>query len=70
MLQTEFIPGQTALAPLADKGEHVGSTLFHFNNILGVKLQTVNQSGNMWLVGRIQMHDKQQFLTLQNGHIY
>ena len=32
-MQTELLPGQTTLTPLADKGKHVLSTLSHINNI-------------------------------------
>ena len=42
MLLAEFIPCQTALTPLPDKGKHVVSTLFHNHIILGVKLQLIN----------------------------
>src|SRR5690606_8736351 len=33
MLQAELLSGQTALSPLAHKGKHIISTLFHINNI-------------------------------------
>lgn len=39
-----LFPGQTALPPLADKGKHVFSTLFHNDIILGVKLQRIKES--------------------------
>jgi len=42
MLLAEFIPGQSALAPLADKGEHVVSTPFHNHIISGVKLRALS----------------------------
>ncbi|RQP18378.1 MAG: hypothetical protein EAS52_05690, partial [Parapedobacter sp.] len=57
VLQTEFLPGQTAVTPLDNKGEHVISTLFHILIILSVKLQQNNHSENMYLVGRIQLKE-------------
>src|SRR5690606_9722103 len=56
VLQTEFLPGQTAVTPLDNKGEHVISTLFHILIILSVKLQQNNHSENMYLVGRIRSY--------------
>ena len=52
MLQTEFIPGQTTLAPLADKGEHLVSTLFHNQYYFGRKA-TGTQLIRKYVLGRV-----------------